>query len=86
MELIFVHPLRPPIQGDPSAILYGTLSCSDNVNNGMRRIINTIKQSAFSTFYGDIGFDKIGSNYQAVAAVVQVIGFIGRMNNERIGE
>ena len=59
-------------QGLAHTLLYGTLNCTDNLNNGMQRITRALQQSSLTSFFGGIAFDKSGMNYQASAALVQV--------------
>ncbi|GAX76333.1 hypothetical protein CEUSTIGMA_g3779.t1 [Chlamydomonas eustigma] len=58
--------------GSAYQMLYGTLNCSDNQNNGMKRVISTLQLESVTTFFGNIAFNKNGENYDAVPEVIQV--------------
>jgi hypothetical protein len=74
----FLLAFSPPSQGIAATLLYGnSLNCTDNLNNGMKRVIRALQQSALVTFFGNIAFDNNGMNYNAIAAVVQVGNMAG---------
>lgn len=60
--------------GDAWQMLYNlsAVSCTDGYNNGMLRLIRTIKNIAPTTFFGNIAFDRFGMNYLANSAVAQI--------------
>lgn len=72
-------------QGNAGQLLYNTtaLRCSDNLNDGIRRLSRTIQQLSMTTFFGSIGFNKQGQNYAGSISLAQVRGspwllFIGQ--------
>ena len=61
--------------GDANQLLYNpsAVTCTDGSTlTGMQRVINSVKNLAASTFFGNIAFDRYGMNYQATSAVAQI--------------
>lgn len=63
-----------PSNGDVFKLLYDPtgISCSDGINDGMSRVINSVKNVAINSFFGNIAFDRFGQNYLAISAVAQI--------------
>jgi len=59
--------------GNPQQLLFGNaITCTDNQNNGLKRVTDTLSQLSVETFYGSILFSSFRQNFAGQVSVVQV--------------
>jgi len=60
--------------GDPKALMWeNTINCTDNQNNPLRRLRDTLSRLSTETFFGPILFSSFRQNFAGEISLLQVV-------------